>query len=56
MKIDLGQIEINHKQLVATNATTILAAQHCPPYTSKEIKDAAEAAAEIIWRVKGFQC
>ena len=54
MKIDLGPIELTYKQLKTMSVTTMLAAQHPPPYTDEEIKIAANAAATIIWKVSAM--
>ncbi len=54
MKIDIGPIELKYSNLRVMSVTTILAAQHPPPYSDDEIKTAADAASSIIWKVKAM--
>ena len=54
MKIEIGPIELQYKQFMAMSVTTILAAQHAPPYSDDEINAATTAAGKILWRVKSI--
>jgi len=52
MKIELGPIELQHRQIKAVMTSMILATQHKPPYENKEIEAAEKAAGTILWKVR----